>query len=498
MSFDDEDVARFGRTFQRFLETVVQRSGPGTNELVRRLTDHLRGDPLTLPLERATWPPYEHVNVYRALEACLNTAGGQAHLLGVGMHFHGVEGLAHLIEAALRHNAVDLGPVERATVPVSPDASESVVALGLYLAQVDGVPMVVLLQGADPRHGVELCAVEVLCADIAASKSFLDEVRREAIARSVFRGQVLSFASTDFGPGIGPIRFHRRPQLGRDELILPAGRLEVIERQIFGIAEHQEQLRAAAQHLKRGILLHGAPGTGKTHTVRYLLSRLDGFTVVLLAGQTLRFIGAACDLARLHQPAVVVLEDCDLVAENRDLAFGPQPLLFEVLNELDGMAEDADVVFLLTTNRPDLLEPALAERPGRVDQAVEIPLPDEDARRALFGLYTRDVEVTADVDVDEVVTRTAGATASFVKELARRAVLLAAMEPAASKKGRTAIAGRHVSAALDELDASTEALTRRLLGTGAGGDAVPSAGAVPGSAPLVYGPPRPGRWRPHP
>jgi cell division protease FtsH len=499
VTFDDEDVARFGQTFQRFLETVVHGSaGRSRNELVRRLTEHLGADPLTLPLERAAWPPYEHVNVHRAIEACLHAVGREAELVGVGTHFHGVEGLGHLIEAALRHGAVDVGPVERATVPVSPGARESVVALGLYLARVEGVPMVALLSAADPRRGQEQTIVEVLCGEVAVAESLLDEVRREAIARSVFRGQILSFDPTDFGPGVGPIRFHHRPALGRDELILPPGRLDVIERQVLGIGEHRDRLLAAGRHLKRGVLLHGPPGTGKTHTVRYLLCVLDGFTVVLLAGRTLHFIGAACALARLLQPALVVLEDCDLVAEDRDLAYGPQPLLFEVLNELDGMAEDADVVFLLTTNRPDLLEPALAERPGRVDQAVEIPLPDEDARRALFQLYTRDVDMASDVDTDQVIARTAGATASFVKELARRAVLLSAIDAGeAAQGGRNTIAGRHVTAALDELTAGTEVLTRRLLGTDGGTEPEPRPGVAPGSHGIfAYGPLRtPGRRR---
>ena len=61
------------------------------------------------------------------------------------------------------------------------------------------------------------------------------------------------------------------------------------------------------------------------------------------------------------------------------------PLLFQVLNEMDGLADDADVAFLLTTNRADLLEPALSQRPGRVDLAVEIPLPDAAGRRRLIG-----------------------------------------------------------------------------------------------------------------
>jgi cell division protease FtsH len=73
-------------------------------------------------------------------------------------------------------------------------------------------------------------------------------------------------------------------------------------------------------------------------------------------------IKTACALARMLQPAMVVLEDCDLVAEERAPRGGANPLLFEVLNEIDGMAEDADVAFVLTTNRVDLLEPALAQR----------------------------------------------------------------------------------------------------------------------------------------
>ena len=78
-------------------------------------------------------------------------------------------------------------------------------------------------------------------------------------------------------------------------------------------------------------------------------------------------------MARALQPSIVVLEDCDLIAEDRSFGHGPQPLLFEVLDAMDGLASDADVAFVLTTNRVDMLERALAQRPGRVDLAVEIP-----------------------------------------------------------------------------------------------------------------------------
>ena len=85
---------------------------------------------------------------------------------------------------------------------------------------------------------------------------------------------------------------------------------------------------------------------------------------------------------------------------------------------MDGLGSAADVTFLLTTNRADLLEPALASRPGRVDLAAELPLPDAAARRRLIQLYRGDLvlELTGE---DALIERTEGVTAAFLKELLR-------------------------------------------------------------------------------
>jgi ATP-dependent 26S proteasome regulatory subunit len=121
---------------------------------------------------------------------------------------------------------------------------------------------------------------------------------------------------------------------------------------------------------------------------------------------------------------LVVLEDVDLVAEERSLGPSSSPVLFDLLDAMDGAAPDADLLFLLTTNRADLLEPALAARPGRVDIAVEIDLPDVPARERLLTLYGQNVPLDlTQEDVHLAVERTDGTTASFLKELIRRAVL---------------------------------------------------------------------------
>jgi ATP-dependent 26S proteasome regulatory subunit len=155
----------------------------------------------------------------------------------------------------------------------------------------------------------------------------------------------------------------------------------------------------------------------------------------------------AVSLARELQPAIVVLEDVDLVAEDRALHqdAGQGPLLFDLLNEMDGLEHDADIVFALTTNRVDVLERALIERPGRIDLAVEISLPDGDGRKRLIELYAQGLDLRVN-DLAPIIAETDGMSASFVKEMLRRATLLSAVAGMAPT-----ITDEHLREALDEL-----------------------------------------------
>jgi hypothetical protein len=320
-----------------------------------------------------------------------------------------------------------------------------------------------LLRAEDPHGPMQSAMVEIVDPDPEAGKALMGELRRLAIERSVLRGQVLSMGPGD-GHQYGALRFMRRPQMGRAELVLPDATLGHIERHVMGIAAHGPRLRAAGQHLKRGVLLYGPPGTGKTHTVRYLLSQLTDITAFVLSGQALGFIGQVCGLAKLLQPSMVVLEDIDLIAGDR--SFGPvgaNPLLFEVLNQIDGLGDDVDVTFLLTTNRVDILERALAERPGRVDAAVEISPPDEEGRRRLLRLYgarTGIAELT-DEHLAAVVAATDGRTATYLREVVRRAALIAAEQ---QREGELRVNAEMLAAAAAELLDDRAVLTRALLG----------------------------------
>src|SRR5262249_9654812 len=179
-----------------------------------------------------------------------------------------------------------------------------------------------------------------------------------------------------------------------------------------------------ATRLKRGLLLDAPPGPGRTPPPRSPRAPMPGSARLVLTGRSLVAVGAVTELARALLPAVIVLEDVDLVAEERSLGPASSPVLFDLLDAMDGAAPDADLLFLLTTNRADLLEPALAARPGRVDVAVEIALPDAPARKRLLALYGHNVPLAlAEEDVNLAIERTDGTTASFLKELIRRSVL---------------------------------------------------------------------------
>jgi ATP-dependent 26S proteasome regulatory subunit len=278
--------------------------------------------------------------------------------------------------------------------------------------------------------------------------------------RNVYRGRVLELRSRYFHEDEGaPLTVRTLPSISRDRIVLPAGVLERIERQAFGIADHAERLRASGRHLRRGLLLHGAPGTGKTLSAMYLASAMPGRTVVLLTGQTLGAVGVSIDLATALQPAMVILEDVDLVAMDRDFDEPTNAVLFELLNGMDGLDEDHDVLFVLTTNRADLLEPALAARPGRIDQAVELPLPDAEGRRRLLELYGEGLQLTLGGD-EPLIAELDGVSPAFIRELLRRAALLAAE----GSEGTLRVTTADLDRALDELRQGANELTSTLLG----------------------------------
>jgi hypothetical protein len=447
---------RFALALQRFLERYTALIPPQPSPLRDRVTQHLGGSLEALETVGAALEVDEHPNLQLALNEWL-AADPAGELIGVPLeitHFAGFS-LGGLFAARFHGPRVDPVAPEYVSFPTGVDETLGCVRLGLYLLHHEGTPILVLVATTD-RHGPEQLRVEVGAITAGVSARGLAHLRERMHALNVYRGKVLSFTFSEWGR-FG-LNFHRLPALQRRDIVLPDHTLAAIERHTVGVHQHAAALLAAGRHLKRGLLLYGPPGTGKTLSVMYLCNQLPGRTTVILSGQAAPALGRATAMARALQPSMVVLEDVDLVAQDRDQPHQQAlPLLFQLLNEMDGMAEDADVIFVLTTNRVDLLEHALIARPGRVDQAVEIPLPDDDGRRRLIGLYLSGVELDERAIV-ELIVRTSGASASLFKELGRRAVLVAA-EQAQSPPTAT-----HALAALADLVEHSAPVLQRSLG----------------------------------
>jgi hypothetical protein len=458
---DQELLRRAARAVSRLLELPDE----GIDAIAPVILGHLGGPGERLPVLTEELESWELPNLQLALDDLLGEAGWSGRILGVagqGKRFSGL-GLSDLVS----HEGHAIGPPEYVNAPVGPDATLACLDFAVILLTSPTGPIALFVKRGDLHSGMSGLAIEVMAPDERAGPSLIADLRRRMDRHDVYRGQVITVEATRMGQQ--RVVFVQRPGLDASELVLPEGLLDRLERHVAGPSRHREALLASGRHLARGVLLWGPPGTGKTLTVRYLVGRLTGATVILLSGGALGMVSGFAGLARRLAPAVVVLEDVDLIAEERVFGpFGESATLFELMNQMSGLGEDADVAFVLTTNRPDALEPALAARPGRVDLALEIPLPDAAARLALLELYARGLDARID-DWDAVVARTEGMTASFFRELLRKAALEAA------EAGRPFVDDATIGAVLDDLLSERSALTRVLLSgsTDAAGRAAP-------------------------
>jgi hypothetical protein len=462
VSADDEiSPAQFAQAFRRLSEWAATERGEGRSPFKSLLSDHFGEDPAVYPVTAEGIASYDLPNLQLALDAYLESPDRTHRLVGFGGHVDHME----LSFAGLVHDfgfGVVEGPVRRTVVALEGDNSITCLTRGLLLVREADRRLAVLVRQSDPHFGGTGLRVEVIAPEQVEGERFLAEIRSLMLRHNVFRGKVLALNAGDEMMGRGmAVEFPALDPVAREQIVLPEGVLDAVELHTVEFARHAAELRAGGRHLRRGLLLHGPPGTGKTLSTMYLISRLEGRTVVILTGAALGLIGDACAIARELQPATIVLEDVDLVAQERtSMGYGATSLLFRLLNEMDGIGGDADVIFLLTTNRADLLEPALAARPGRIDQAVEFPLPDPRSRVRLLELFSRGLELQL-ADRDAVVARTDGVSPAFLRELVRKAALHAVLA------GSPTVRDEHFRQALDLLERGGS-VTRAMLGADGG------------------------------
>ena len=363
-------------------------------------------------------------------------------------------------------NAKSIVPIQYTDIDIGDDHPRRCIGTVLWLLETNNIKHAVLVSQNEGVRGDKTIRIEIATPEGTAGSDLSAQYFRkiDAIVNNAqsYRGKVLSLEDTQVWQEVsGAIMVHRLPTVSEDDVILPETTKTLLTRNVIEFAKLRDNLRAMGQATKKGLLFYGPPGTGKTHTIQYLAGALPNHTTLLVTAGQVTHLSEYFGLARLLQPAILVIEDADLIARDREAMGSPgeEALLNKLLNEMDGLRPDADIFFILTTNRPEHLEAALASRPGRIDQAIEFPLPDETGRQKLIKLYAGTLSLPPEI-FTKTVTRTEGVSAAFIKELMRRiAQYVHERDPQT-----TTVTSPDIDAALDEMLFGGGSLNAAILG----------------------------------
>ena len=248
---------------------------------------------------------------------------------------------------------------------------------------------------------------------------------------------------------------------------------------VAGCDEAKEELEEVVQFLKapekftklgakvpRGVLLLGAPGTGKTLLSRAVAGEADvPFFSISGSDFVEMFVGVGAarvrdlfEQARKYQPCIIFIDEIDAVGRHRGAGLGGghderEQTLNQLLVEMDGFEAGAGIILIAATNRPDILDPALL-RPGRFDRQVVVDRPDVTGRRDILKVHLKDKKIAKGVDLDVIARRTPGFVGADIANLVNEAALLAA------RRGKDRLGMSEFEEAIDRVMAGPERKSR--------------------------------------
>jgi AAA+ superfamily predicted ATPase len=314
-------------------------------------------------------------------------------------------------------------------------------------------------------------SIEIAAKDPSDAETVIKKILDNASANSIYKNKVIEvsfqpevrdeYGGVEIRERVDP-QFLSQPPVTEDDIIVDDDTAEILNRTVIDFHLRRDQLRALGLPSRRGVLFYGPPGTGKTFTSRYLANKLETATTIVASGNALLQIRSLCNLARMLQPAIVVLEDVDLVYSNREINFN-NTALGEMMNELDGFKPDDEIIFILTTNSIERVENAIKERPGRISQCIYFgaPLPELRKRYLASLLNTYDL---SELDLDKVVNKTDGATQAFLKELVFRTIQIASESGSVRHAGSLKLTNDVFDLALNEMRKSAGSAGESIIG----------------------------------
>ena len=238
-------------------------------------------------------------------------------------------------------------------------------------------------------------------------------------------------------------------EFGRSKARLE-GNIRVRFDDVAGADEEKEEMVELIEYLKnpkkfvkmgaripKGILLSGAPGTGKTLLAKAVAGEADvPFYSISGSDFVEMFVGVGASRVRdmfkkaqATAPCIVFIDEIDAVGRQRGTGLGGghderEQTLNQLLVEMDGIGENTGVVIIAATNRPDVLDPALL-RPGRFDRQITVSLPDKRGRHAILNVHARNKQMATDIDLEGLARRTPGFSGADLENVLNEAAILA-------------------------------------------------------------------------
>jgi len=275
---------------------------------------------------------------------------------------------------------------------------------------------------------------------------------------------------------------NRVMQFGKSRARLSTGdKKRVTFADVAGVDEVKEELEEIVEFLKspkqftelgakipKGVLLYGAPGTGKTLLARAIAGEA-GVPFFSISGSDFveMFVGVGAsrvrdlfDQAKKNSPCIVFIDEIDAVGRQRGAGLGGghderEQTLNQLLVEMDGFSPNEGIIIVAATNRPDILDPALL-RPGRFDRQIVVDIPDVKGRKEILAVHSKGKLLAEDVNLDVIARRTPGFTGADLANLFNEAALLAA------RRNKKSISMEELEDAIERVIAGPEKKARTI------------------------------------
>lgn len=315
--------------------------------------------------------------------------------------------------------------IQSEQIHVSLDQAATLPVFGTFFIRhkVTGVQLVV---GIDLCYHSNSCSFSVSAnpANKADAERFFQDLRTSMAINDIYSKKCLAYhkGTLDF-MGVSPTAW--------SDIILKDSVKASIRDNTVEFLLHMDEIAALGMVPNRNVILISPPGMAKTTMFRATSNEMEGTaTRIWCTGKSILYpehVSALFEAARSLAPCIVFIEDMDLFGGERNSS-RDSSVLNEFLAQLDGAQANAGIVVMASTNDIDSMDEALINRPGRFSVKVEIPLPDDDDRRAMLHSFLKAMNVQPDGSISPdtiktVIELTDGFTGDYIKEVAKAAVI---------------------------------------------------------------------------